>query len=134
MKKLILLTFGILMTSNIALACGGIIVKGTSGTNYCLSKQKMNWYSAAGWCQVQNMKLIDIKEVCGDINNTCSELVLSDTEKNNITASGGTLGWLWTHTSSTAYVPFLVTTAGKINPSTYALNGYRQHEAYAFCK
>jgi hypothetical protein len=94
----------------------------------------MNWYSAAGWCQVQKMKLIDIKEVCGDINNTCSELVLSDTEKNNIKASGGTLGWLWTHTSSTASIPFLVTTAGKIGLSTYTLNGYRQHEAYAFCQ
>ena len=87
------------MVSTVANACGGITFKGNSGTDYCLSKHTMNWYSAYAWCDAQGMKLIDLGPVCGRNFGTCSELKLSNDEKTHITDNGGGLRG-WTNTSN----------------------------------
>ena len=97
MKKFLITTCAILMVSTVANACGGITVKGNSGTSYCLSKQTMNWYSAYAWCHDQGMKLIDLDSVCKS-STSCSELKLSAEEKTHIADNGGTVGWVWTKT------------------------------------
>lgn len=139
MKKLILLTFGILMTSNMALACGGVTIKGKSGSSYCLSEQEMNWYSASAWCQAQGMDLIDAKAVCGSLT-TCDELKLSTAEKEKVVAvaknsNKHVFGWTKTSSStSSAYLSFL-TSGGELNTAAShnatRTNTFRYH---AFCK
>lgn len=126
MKKILLLTFTILMTSNIAWACGGIALKG----KYCLSKHRMNWYSASAWCQAQGMNLVDVKEVCGSLTSTCTALQLSSEEKDMITAAGGKVDSVWTNTSKSdknIYVMYL----GSAN-----LDGAwgRASSSYALCQ
>ena len=116
MKKILITTCVILMVSTVANACGGITVKGNSGTSYCLSKHKMNWYSAYAWCNDQKMSLIDVNSVCTDYR-ICSELKLSDNEKTHITNNDGTVGWVWTNTSSK------ITTAYHINLSSGSVDG-----------
>ncbi|MBR5130182.1 MAG: hypothetical protein IKV03_03050 [Alphaproteobacteria bacterium] len=109
MKKIILLTLAILMISNVANACGGITLKGKSGATYCLSKHKLHWYSAYAWCKDQGMELIDVKEVCGQLSGKCSELALTDEEKNNIsTYTGGKATEFWTRTAASSSAAYYI--------------------------
>ncbi len=93
------------MTSTVANACGGITVKGQSGT-YCLSKAQMNWYSAYAWCKAQGLDLVEVS-VCNHYSS-CSELKLSDAEKANITNNGGAVGSVWTNTSNSAQLSYYI--------------------------
>lgn len=99
MKKFIITTCAILMVSSAANACSGILIKGNSGASYCLSKHIMNWYSAYAWCDAQRMKLIDLASVCGQNFGTCSELNVSQSEKDKITDNGGEVAAVWTNNS-----------------------------------
>ena len=81
-------------------ACGGITIKGNSGTSYCLSKHTMLWFSAYAWCDAQKMNLIDLTSVCGRNFGSCSELNLLPDQKTHITENGGTVGSVWTNTSA----------------------------------
>ena len=115
MKK-ILLTIAILMISNAVLACGGITIHGNSGKSYCLSKFKMNWYTAYAWCKDQGMNLIELDTVCGVSSGTCSELKLSSDEQSKITSAGGTIGDVWMNTSNNSSYVFNVTlSSGNLN-------------------
>lgn len=119
MKRMLTLMCGILMISSVAQACGGITVKG----KYCLSKHKMNWYSAYAWCKDQSKNLIDVNTVCGTNVSACSELKLSSDEQNNITANGGQVGTVWTGTSYSASHAFLVTlSSGQVGGGPYSRN------------
>ena len=95
------------MVSTVANACGGITVKGNSGTSYCLSKHKMNWYSAYAWCNDQKMSLIDLETVCKS-SKSCPELNLSSEEKTHITDNGGSVNRVWTNISHSSYDAFYV--------------------------
>ena len=126
MKKLFLLTFAILMTSNIALACGGIALKG----KYCLSKHKMNWYSASAWCQAQGMNLVNVKEVCGSLTSACTALQLSSEEKDMITAAGGKVDAAWTNTSKSDKNTYII----YLSSPNLDGNWGRLSSAYALCQ
>ena len=134
MKKILLLTCGILMTASVAQACAGITVKGTSGYSYCMSKFTMNWYSAYAWCKDQGKNLIVLDEVCNTTSiGTCSELKLSDAEKENITKNGAKLDWVWTATSVDTSKAFRVTLASGIISNS--ANFYGRNDAhFALCK
>ena len=110
MKKVVILTCGILMISTQTFACGGITVYGNSGASYCLANHTMNWYSAYAWCAAQGMKLIDIREVC-DSFSLCLDLKLSDEEKNKFPSQ---TMWAWTNASRSSSTPYIVnlTTGG----------------------
>ena len=128
MKKIIITTCAILMISATANACGGITIKGNSGASYCLSKHTMNWYSAYAWCHDQGMRLIDLDSVCKSSTSSCSELKLSSEEKTHITDNVGTVGWVWTNTSSSSHYAFYVNlSSGNIN------NNNRNNNNYALC-
>ncbi len=114
MQKIILLTGAILMVSTVANACGGITITGKSGASYCLSKHKMNWFSAYAWCNDQKMSLIDIESVCKNYNS-CPEFKFSSSEKAYITDNGGTLGWMWTKTLPSAGNAFQVNFDGSVS-------------------
>ncbi len=108
MKKVLILTCGILMMSTQTFACGGITVYGNSGASYCLSKHMMNWYSAYAWCEAQGMKLIDIHEVCGSYTS-CLDLKLSAEEKNKF--PNQQVLWVWTNASRSSSSPYIINVA-----------------------
>lgn len=136
MKKILLLTIAILMTSNLAFAdCKGVTFKGKSGASYCLSKQQMNWYSASNWCQAQGMNLIDVKKVCGSLTSLCSEFKLSDEEKTKIKSQGGTPSWSWSGISWTVSAPYCVNIAdGGFGTSGYGNIDRSRTDRYALCQ
>lgn len=74
MKRTILATCCFLIFSSVANACGGIPIKGTSGADYCLSNDRMNWYSAYTWCEAQGLNMLDLSVVCKTISGPCNEL------------------------------------------------------------
>ena len=126
MRKILISTCAILMVSTVASACGGITIKGNSGTSYCLSKQTMNWYSAYAWCEAQGMELIDLDSVCKNYNS-CPELNLSSDQKTHITNNGGRVAWIWINKSISSDRAF------NVNLGSGALNqgsGYRNYSDY----
>ena len=115
MKKIILLTSAILMISTVANACGGITIK--SG-KYCLSKHRMNWYSAYAWCQAQGMMMVDMESLCGS-TSSCSALKLSEEEQNKVTQNDGiTNEYVWlTDSVSTTCAKHVHLMTGAVGPS-----------------
>ena len=111
MKKILITTCVILMVSTVANACGGITVKGNSGTSYCLSKHTMNWYSAYAWCEAQGMELIDLGGVCKS-STSCPELNLSSDQQQHITDNGGTVGYVWSNDSSSSSIAIAINLSG----------------------
>ncbi len=136
MKKIVLLTGMILMASNMANACEGISTKGNSGADYCLSHHNMNWYSAYTWCQTQGMNLIDLETVCGSNTKTCSELRLSEAEKNHILESGGKVSDVWTNTSySEQYAYFTNLSSGQtLSGYSHYRDNRHNYPVYALCQ
>ena len=132
MKKLFLLTFAILMTSNIALACGGIMLKG----KYCMSKHTMNWYSASAWCQAQGMNLVDVKEECGTLGgyNACTALDWTSDEEAIIKEKVGALKEAWTNTSVSAGNAYAVNWNGNISGYTLSNLSRTGLSLLALCK
>jgi hypothetical protein len=76
MNKILMFVCSILMVSSVAGAdetttetCAngaGTIVKGVIRGEYCLSKNFMNWFNAASWCDGMGLKLIeDLNDDCG---------------------------------------------------------------------
>lgn len=80
MKKIILIC-AILLTSVIVhaddtMTCAdgaGTVITGKNGTEYCMSKNKMNWWTALGWCQKIGKKLISYPEECKCPTDICGE-------------------------------------------------------------
>lgn len=137
MKKILILITGILMISTVANACGGISVKGKSGASYCLSKHKMNWYSAYAWCKDQGMNLIEAQVVCGVSgvsNGSCSELSFSSDEKNKITSNGVKLEYTWMNNSlSNGYATIMNLTNGGLFPVQNSSMTGRWCPNYSLC-
>ena len=135
MRKILILTCGILMMSSVAMgnetSCAGgsgTLVTGKSGYKYCKSNQKMNWWNAIAWCDALEKRLIDLDKDCGcDVGVDC---IMKCPELEGV----GTDGYAWT------IVPFLTTTSytvtlpsGKIGYSGY-LGTSRSGSYYAICK
>ncbi len=136
MKKIVLLTGIILMIPNMVSACGGIEIKGKSGADYCLCYHNMNWYSAYTWCQTQGMNLIDLETVCGSTSTTCSELILSESEKNHILESVGKVADVWTNTSySDQFAYFTNLSSGKtLSGYSHYRDNRHNYPVYALCQ
>lgn len=74
MRKILLLTCGILMISNMTLAentaetcadgAGTVVVGAVTGYKYCMSNKKMNWWNANAWCDGLGRSLFDLKTDC----------------------------------------------------------------------
>lgn len=90
MNKSLMLIGCILITSSVAMAedtitetCAngaGTIVKGVMRGEYCLSKNFMNWFNAASWCDGMGLKLIeDLYDDCG-----CDKLKCTSTSCPNL--------------------------------------------------
>ncbi len=138
MKKLAIVCLFLMTTSTVtANACSGITIKGNSGKFYCMSKQKMNWYSAYSWCQNQGMKLIDIGDTCGSITSSCSELALSEEEQAHIIDNGGTVGSVWTGVFQNNYAVYCVNLdtggRGSYYPNGSSGSGNQAKDEYALC-
>lgn len=54
----------------------GTVIKGNDGTEYCFSKNGMNWWTALGWCQAIGKTLIQYPSDCRcDGDNCPTEMV-----------------------------------------------------------
>lgn len=134
MKKTLLLTLMIFMTSITANACEGVSFQGTSGKSYCLSKHTMNWYSAYAWCNDQGMQLVDINQLsCSTVEfRSCAEFKLTQEQKDAITAAGGKLAYAWTNVSFSDCCPVTINlpNAGNIG----FVNTQRYQSFLALCE
>ena len=104
MKKSLTLAFLILMTSHVAQACGGIVIR----DKYCLSKGTMNWYSAYLWCQNQGKQMLDLEEECPVSIGQCWPWALSTDEKEYVKSNGGTVGNVWLGTDYNASQSYMM--------------------------
>lgn len=107
MKKMMILVCAILMMPVSVNACGGITIKGNSGDSYCLSKHKMNWYSAYAWCRAQGMNLIDLETTCKS-DTSCPEFKLSNEAIEAVVSEGGIVNGGWARDSKTEKRPYFV--------------------------
>ena len=110
MRKILILTCGILMMSSVAMAEGettvetcangaGTLVTGKSGYKYCKSNETMNWWNAVAWCDAIGKRLIDLNTDCGcsgtvrcdgycpEIGNTATERICTWTTRADRTDS-----------------------------------------------
>ena len=105
MKKTILaILMAMLATTAFAEAkCeGGDVFEGVNdGHEYCISKSKMNWWSAFTWCQHQGRHLPSLQEVCegwhGASGPVCDNLIKSDVTATHCwtaNPSGSTSAWI----------------------------------------
>ena len=107
----------------------GTVIKGNDGTEYCLSKMKMNWWTALGWCQSIGKALIQYPSDCRcDGDNCPTEMVGCP----NLKGVGD--GCVWTST------PFGGSDVYNINLATGARTTFwfdtqrNQINDYALCK
>ena len=80
MKKLLLiLTLSIILPSIAFAKCdGGNEKAGKNGHSYCISKKKMNWWSAVTWCEANGRSLATMQQACDtQAPTTCSNLAIS---------------------------------------------------------
>ena len=68
MKKLLfILILSITIPSLTYAKCdGGVETKGKNGHDYCISDQKMNWWSAFAWCKANERHLVTLDEACNN--------------------------------------------------------------------
>lgn len=81
MQNFIIITCGILMLSITAKAetstttsCAngaGTLIQGHNKTDYCLSHNSMNWWTALGWCQTIGKKMIHYPTDCSCSGDHC---------------------------------------------------------------
>ena len=79
MKKLLLiLTLSIILPSVAFAKCDGGSEKiGKNGHSYCISKKKMNWWSAVTWCEANGRSLTTMQQACNAQSlSTCSNLAI----------------------------------------------------------
>ena len=135
MRKILILTCGILMMSSVAMAEGETTVEtcaGGSGTivigaiskhKYCKSNKPMTWWNAHAWCDALKRRLFSMDD-CGcngvvNCNNICPELRGAASDQNRWTASP----------SSTTHVY----TVGFYGENIYKNNRDNSHNVYAVC-
>lgn len=86
MKKILFTLIICTFFVNVAKAeCWGDEVPGNNEHIYCVSKQKMNWYSAFAWCHAQGRHLVTMNELCdygdkiwGKNHTTCANNIAAD--------------------------------------------------------
>ena len=80
MKKLLfILILSITIPSLTYAKCdGGVETKGKNGHDYCISDQKMNWWSAFAWCKANERHLATLDEACNNQSwsNNCQNLAV----------------------------------------------------------
>ena len=89
MRKILMVTCGILMMSSVVLAqevetcangAGTVVVGVVTGHKYCMSNKTMNWWNAVSWCDGQGKRLFDRSDCACDsekadcVNNLCPDL------------------------------------------------------------
>ncbi len=105
MRKILMVTCGILMMSSVVLAqevetcangAGTVVVGVVTGHKYCMSNKTMNWWNAVSWCDGQDRRLFDLSD-CG-----CSSTVNCANYKCPELAEEGNSRMLWTSTPRTS--------------------------------
>ena len=144
MIKTLTITTCFLILSSIAIAeevsttqpCangGGIVIKGVvTNHEYCLSKNKMNWWNAVAWCDAQGRRLFNLGDCTCNGTTNCREFCpeLKNPQNDN--------GWesidrVWTsnHMNKT-HTHAVWVTDGTFH--TYAYDYYRRGgHNYALC-
>ena len=49
----------------------GIVITGNNGTDYCMSNNNMNWWTALAWCQTIGKTAIRYPEDCSCVGENC---------------------------------------------------------------
>ncbi len=147
MRKILLLTCGILMISNMTLAentaetcadgAGTVVVGAVTGYKYCMSNKTMNWWNANTWCDALKLKTFELNDCgCSDVisncaGNICAELALNLSPENS--TSFKFEAWTNNYYSNGTQVHKIYTDTGKIRNGTDGVN-HRTHGGYAVCK
>ncbi|MGN1091636.1 MAG: hypothetical protein ACI4RJ_04015 [Alphaproteobacteria bacterium] len=107
---------------------GGNVFEGViDGHEYCISKSKMNWWSAFTWCQRQGRHLASLKEVCEGWHGATG-----NTACGNLVKSGVTDKQCWTaNPSGSTYAYFVNAGTGNIN--THPNDPRNADHDYALC-
>ncbi|MBO7257681.1 MAG: hypothetical protein J6V11_01940 [Alphaproteobacteria bacterium] len=83
MRKILMLTCGILMVSSVVFAedtvetcangAGFVLIGAVTGHKYCSSYNTMNWWNAWAWCDAMGMRMFDLKDcACGTTTSDCA--------------------------------------------------------------
>ena len=103
MRNFLILAFGILVVSSIAIAeettipetcangAGTVVVGAVTGHKYCKSNTQMNWWNAISWCDALNRRTFDISDCA--CSNTTADCLHNCPEMNNV---GTMAGWTLT--------------------------------------
>ena len=83
----------------------GILVVGNNGTQYCMSRIAMNWWTAIGWCQTIGMRPFHYPTDCSCVGDNCPIATCP-----NI-SFGGNNTYLWSNSG------LLATVAGQYSNS-----------------
>ena len=98
MKKILLLVCACVFFSDQVNAANCVAGKEFSGKNghvYCSSNNKMNWWSAATWCEAQGRHLASMEELCPDTGEGLNNAWDGSTGNKcaNLTGVGSGQGW-----------------------------------------
>ena len=143
MRKILMLTCGVLMISSVVIAeeetvdttCAGgagTILMGKSGYKYCMSKNQMNWWNAVAWCDGLKDKsgatkrLFDLKRDCA-----CSETTANCASKTCSELAGVSSSSVWTVTPASGDVAYRVDLSSGTIYNHYAGRSYYH---YSLCK
>ena len=74
----------------------GKIITGKDNTEYCMSKNRMNWWTALEWCAAINKTLIHFPEDCQCKEGKCPDTTMSSCPNLN----GIINDYAWTSTGS----------------------------------
>lgn len=137
MRNFLILAFGILVVSSIAIAeetttpetcadgAGTVVVGAVTEHKYCRSNNMMNWWNAMAWCDGMGKQLIDLNTDCYRNGTTsrwnCPEMV------------GCVSTWIWTRSPSGSKIVLIdgVGNAGYSSDKTSTTAG---SEILALCK
>lgn len=138
MRKFLLLTCGILMSSSIAMAedcangAGTIVTGETTGYQYCRGNNTMNWWNAVAWCDGLNKKLFDITDCnCSDSLPDCKqgESILCP----ELTKPGESNSIWAINTHSQSHGASVILSSGQVGLTWYS-NQRTQANKYPLCK
>lgn len=134
MKKIILIcTLLITSTTALAIDCkqaNGITITGNNETTYCLSNNKMNWWTALGWCQSIGKTMFHYPNDCICNTEKCPETA---SECPNLKGIGTDEIWSSTPSVDTGAYSILLQ-SGKLNRQLHAGFGTRSGSLKALCK
>ena len=115
-------------TSVAALNCEDVLgspLKTNNGTVYCMSKNRMNWWTALGWCQTIGKRMFHYPDDCFCIGDTCPT---TGTQCPNLKGLGGMIG-IWSDTPKEASSAYAIA----LNSGNFDGYANRDFNHFALC-